>query len=662
MPVNRISATAVSRTVSLGVFMRRRSIGHRLTPLLRLLAGVLIACVLLKPHAAYAWWDHDWTARKTITIDTSTAGADIASPIGTTPVLIRLDVGNFTFDSANPDGSDLRFVAADDKTPLAYHIEKYDNLLGQAFIWVAVPDLKSEAPTSIFLYYGNKKATAADDPKGTYDANMMAVYHFGEHGAPARDWTGNGNTAVNAGAPDDFALIAGGLRLDGQSTVQLPASPTLAWTGNNALTWSVWFNETNLQPDAVLYSRTDGTNTVQIGVNNGAPFVAIVGPGGTQRSTAGTPVAAGGWHHLAVVANGAQISLYLDGAPFGALGTGLPALNSIAYLGGDATTGSVPAVAPAASPATPAPPPAAGAASPAAAPASGAATTGFIGTIDELEISNIARPAGFIDFAAIGQGGNPLAAKLITVGAAEQPASWFSGPFAIILGAVTPDGWAIIVILMLMAISSWIVMANKVAYVNKISRANHVFIDQYARIGQDLTALVAPEREAKTLDASPLYHLYRIGADQIAIRFPGETRRARILSAQSIAAIRSSLDAGVVREMHRLNSSIVLLTIAISGGPFLGLLGTVVGVMITFATIAAAGDVNVNAIAPGISAALVATVAGLIVAIPALFGYNYLNTRIGSTRSDMLVFVDEFETRMAELYSPHPRQDPQAAE
>jgi len=92
------------------------------------------------------------------------------------------------------------------------------------------------------------------------------------------------------------------------------------------------------------------------------------------------------------------------------------------------------------------------------------------------------------------------------------------------------------------------VMANKVAYVNKISRANHVFIDQYARIGQDLTALVAPEREAKTLDASPLYHLYRIGADQIAIRFPGETRRARILSAQSIAAIRSSLDAGVVRE------------------------------------------------------------------------------------------------------------------
>jgi len=78
----------------------------------------------------------------------------------------------------------------------------------------------------------------------------------------------------------------------------------------------------------------------------------------------------------------------------------------------------------------------------------------------------------------------------------------------------------------------------------------------------------------------------------------------------------------------------------------------VVGVMLTFATIAAAGDVNVNAIAPGISAALVATVAGLAVAIPALFGYNYLNSRINSATTDMRVFVDEFETRMAERYAP----------
>jgi biopolymer transport protein ExbB len=92
----------------------------------------------------------------------------------------------------------------------------------------------------------------------------------------------------------------------------------------------------------------------------------------------------------------------------------------------------------------------------------------------------------------------------------------------------------------------------------------------------------------------------------------------------------------------------VLLTIAISGGPFLGLLGTVVGVMITFAAIAASGDVNINAIAPGIAAALVATVAGLAVAIPALFGYNYLGSRIRDISADMRVFVDEYLGRIAE--------------
>ena len=68
------------------------------------------------------------------------------------------------------------------------------------------------------------------------------------------------------------------------------------------------------------------------------------------------------------------------------------------------------------------------------------------------------------------------------------------------------------------------------------------------------------------------------------------------------------------------------------------------------AAIAAAGDVNVNAIAPGIAAALLATVAGLGVAIPALFGYNYLAARIKNISSDMQIFVDEFVTRVAENY------------
>jgi hypothetical protein len=77
---------------------------------------------------ARAWWNPDYTLRKKITIDTTAAGGGIQDPIGTTPVLIRLS-GDFNFSAAKDDGSDLRLIAGDDKTPLAFHIEKFDSLL-----------------------------------------------------------------------------------------------------------------------------------------------------------------------------------------------------------------------------------------------------------------------------------------------------------------------------------------------------------------------------------------------------------------------------------------------------------------------------------------------------------------------------------------------------
>ena len=99
-----------------------------------------------------------------------------------------------------------------------------------------------------------------------------------------------------------------------------------------------------------------------------------------------------------------------------------------------------------------------------------------------------------------------------------------------------------------------------------------------------------------------------------------------------------------------MNSGLIYLTISIAGGPYVGLLGTVMGVMITFAVIAKSGNVEVNSIAPGIASALLATVAGLLVAIPALFLYSYINSRIKDVVSSMSLFIDEFITKMAEFY------------
>jgi biopolymer transport protein ExbB len=171
---------------------------------------------------------------------------------------------------------------------------------------------------------------------------------------------------------------------------------------------------------------------------------------------------------------------------------------------------------------------------------------------------------------------------------------------------------------------------------------------------QESPLLLALSGRHEHFQSSSLYRIYHSGVRELEKRLPraaGAQASGLSLTTQAIDTIRATMDATLVRETQRLNAQMVLLTIAISGGPFLGLLGTVVGVMITFASIAAAGDVNINAIAPGIAAALLATVAGLAVAIPALFGYNYLGSRIKDIIADMHVFVDEFVTRVAEQHS-----------
>src|SRR5262249_4651725 len=240
------------------------------------------------------------------------------------------------------------------------------------------------------------------------------------------------------------------------------------------------------------------------------------------------------------------------------------------------------------------------------------------------------------------------------------------------LKSVTLDGWIVIGILLIMAVTSWVVMISKASFVGKQAKANARFMTAFRALSADLSLLDrGPAEEiatlgghlngpdsARTMRMSSLYRVYRIGGEDIWQRAVRYGQPDFTLTAAALAAIRATLDATVIKEIQRLNKLMVVLTIAISGGPFLGLLGTVVGVMITFAAIAAAGDVNVNAIAPGIAAALVATVAGLGVAIPALFGYNWLLTRAKDVTANMQVFVDELVTRIAEVYSTGQVHDP----
>lgn len=594
---------------------------------------------------ARAWWNDEWTLRKKITIDTSATGVPITDMAGApAPVLVRLHAGNFRFAAAREDGSDLRFIAGDDKTPLKFQVEKFNPLLNEALVWVNVPDLKPGAHTEFWLYYNNHKAPGASDAKGVYDSDTVLDYHFAESGSPAADSSIWANNAAAPGRTADGALIGQGLRLDGTDTVGIPDSSSLNPPENAPMTWSAWINMTAPQPNAVVFSHREGGGGFAIGLDNGVPYAEVGAAGQTVRTPAAAPMPAGEWHHLTMIADGGNITLFLDGNPYASVAGAMPALTGKSLLGGDNAAASATTDQPAADASQP------------------SAAGGFAGELDELTISKIARSPGFIRFVVANQGRDP--GKLMAYSEDEETSTWFSGYFAVILKSVTLDGWVVIGVLAIMMVLSWIVMVDKIGYIGRQAKANARFMEAFHDSETEFASLEpaepvgeaaeeAAEEAREPIKHSSLLRLYDLGVSELRRRFarrPGE----HILSDQAITAIRAALDTVFIKETQKLNRLMVVLTIAISGGPFLGLLGTVVGVMITFAAIAATGDVNVNAIAPGIAAALVATVAGLAVAIPALFGYNYLTVRIKDLTSDMQVFVDELLARMAEEFQPHP--------
>ncbi len=103
-------------------------------------------------------------------------------------------------------------------------------------------------------------------------------------------------------------------------------------------------------------------------------------------------------------------------------------------------------------------------------------------------------------------------------------------------------------------------------------------------------------------------------------------------------------------EALSLEKGMIILSTAVAGGPFIGLLGTVWGVMETFSGIARAAAASLTAMAPGVAGALIATVVGLFVAIPAMFAYNYMVTTIRAITQELDAFASEYATQLEHKY------------
>lgn len=581
---------------------------------------LLCLLLLLAPAVSEAWWNNDWNYRKEIDFDLTAAGANVPGTATDVPILIRLSMANFGyFNDVKSDGADFRFVDGDDKTPLKFHIERFDATNQLAFIWVRVPQLPGGAKSGkIYMYYGNSKAPAGGDAGATYDANQTLVLHFGDPSQPVSDATAFANRPSASTAQLTAAsLIAGGATFAGGQAITFSAASSLRLVPARGGTLSAWVRIAAPQSEGYLLALQDGAKEWIVGIRGTQAFTRIAAGGGPAAEVvqSGT-LATGQWHHIAATAAASgKLTLYVDGEATGSGQTTLPEIAGTLTIGAGAAAGH-----------------------------------NLTGDVDEVQSSSVARSADWVRAAAKSQGQET---PLVVYGGDAQKEGQKVSYFAVTLQNVTIDGWVVIGLLFVMLLIALLVMVSKAFYLGRVQSANSQFLEKYQSLASlDYSNPVAEE----DFRHSTLYRLYHSGVREMTGRVNGHANSSKAaaaitLSPQAIDAIRATMDASLVRLTQRLSSNMVLLTIAIAGGPFLGLLGTVVGVMITFAAIAASGDVNVNSIAPGIAAALVATVAGLGVAIPSLFGYNWLNTRIKNTNANMRVFVDEFVTRVAEQYS-----------
>lgn len=570
--------------------------------LLRAGLAALSCSVALLAHAG------DWSHSQKITLDTTAEGANLTQEAAQVPIAVRLHSGNFAFADAKPDGADLRFMSTDGKTPLKFHIEQFDTANELAVAWVQVPQVPANASNAGFvMQWGNPEAASSADARATYDNRQLFVLHFSDKEG-VRDATGNANHAREAtGQPVSAGPMGSAMAFDGTQRVVLPAAPSLQIGATGGFTFTAWLKPAAAE-DGKLLVIGSGGQALTIGLAAGVPTVAQ----GAAQVKASTPLKPGAWQHLAVTADGSKLNFFIDGIEAGSADLAL------ADASGDAVLGE-----------------------------------GYRGELDEATLAGAARSAGYVKALAVSQSADSFLLTFDEEGEGGESASYFS----ILLGAVTVDGWVVIGILVVMFVISVVVMVSKAQFLTRTRKGNEEFLDRFRNAAADMLTpgkpAARPQGDDPVVRHSCISRLYTIGLEEISHRFEA-MRKAGVpvsLSAAALDSIRASLDAALVRENQRLNNQIVLLTIAISGGPFLGLLGTVVGVMITFAAIAAAGDVNVNSIAPGIAAALVATVAGLGVAIPALFGYNWLASQIKNVSADMQVFADEFVTKAAELHS-----------
>jgi len=231
----------------------------------------------------------------------------------------------------------------------------------------------------------------------------------------------------------------------------------------------------------------------------------------------------------------------------------------------------------------------------------------------------------------------------------------------------TTEGKVTVCVLLVLSLFSWTIIITKFRQLMIARRAAKKFFAAYTSTRDPLDI----KKRDEEFEGAPAWELYDRGAEELlyhlknhpvevpvtVVHSTGEGNTDHLarsittkISLSSFEAVRVALEEAAANQAMILEKGMIVLSTAVAGGPFIGLLGTVWGVMSTFAGIAEKNQASLTAMAPGVAAALVATVTGLLVAIPAMFAYNFMVTTIRHVTQELDGFATRYATQLEHTY------------
>jgi len=244
--------------------------------------------------------------------------------------------------------------------------------------------------------------------------------------------------------------------------------------------------------------------------------------------------------------------------------------------------------------------------------------------------------------------GDPLVALLLQAQGGAAPEGAAASSVANLLAVPTWVGRGVLVILAILSIASWAVILYKLWVFARAERQSRSFLDVF----RSSSKFSEVQAVCRSLEHSPLVGLFQSGYAELnaqlrhASNEPDGATNPRPAAGRPILKSVTAVDRALMRaslvEMNKLERRVPFLATTASVAPFIGLFGTVWGILTAFLSIGQTGSTNMAIVAPSIGEALITTAAGLFAAIPAVWAYNALTLRVKMFGSAMDDFAMEF--------------------